>query len=52
MVRLREKGGKRHEMPCYHLLEDYLGGYIEAAGIRQDSGDPLFPSIDRKSKHR
>jgi integrase len=23
-VRLHEKGGKRHEMPCHHNLEDYL----------------------------
>ncbi len=23
-VRLREKGGKRHEMPCHHMLEEYL----------------------------
>lgn len=32
-VRLREKGGKRHEMPCHHHLEDYLMGYIEGAGL-------------------
>jgi integrase/recombinase XerC len=25
-VRLREKGGKRHEMPCHHNLETYLHG--------------------------
>ena len=23
-VRLREKGGKRHGMPCHHNLEEYL----------------------------
>jgi len=23
-VRLREKGGKRHTMPCHHNLEEYL----------------------------
>lgn len=23
-VRLHEKGGKRHEMPCHHSLEQYL----------------------------
>jgi site-specific recombinase XerD len=50
MVRLREKGGKRHEMPCHHLLEDYLATYIEAAGIAEDRDGPLFRSIDRKSK--
>lgn len=29
-VRLHEKGGKRHEMPCHHKLEAYLHEYIEA----------------------
>jgi hypothetical protein len=23
-VRLHEKGGKLHEMPCHHNLEDYI----------------------------
>ena len=27
-VRLHEKGGKFHEMPCHHTLEVYLGEYI------------------------
>ena len=43
-VRLHEKGGKRHEMPAHHNLEAYLDTYIEAAGIREDSKDPLFRS--------
>jgi site-specific recombinase XerD len=30
-VRLHEKGGKRHEMPCHHKLETFLEEYIEAA---------------------
>src|SRR5689334_24234229 len=29
-VRLREKGGKRHAMPCHHNLEEYLTGYSTA----------------------
>ncbi len=28
-VRLHEKGGKRHEMPCHHNLEEYLTAYID-----------------------
>lgn len=36
-VRLREKGGKRHAMPCHHNLEEYLTGYLDGAGLR---GDP------------
>ena len=30
-VRLHEKGGKEHEMPCHHNLDDYLHVYLEAA---------------------
>ena len=29
-VRLHEKGGKRHEMPCHHNLEAFLDAYIAA----------------------
>jgi site-specific recombinase XerC len=28
-VRLREKGGKRHEMPCHHTPEAYLHAYVD-----------------------
>jgi integrase/recombinase XerC len=28
-VRLREKGGKRHAMPCHHNLKEYLAAYLE-----------------------
>ena len=31
-VRLREKGGKQHEMPCHPTLEAYLRDYIEGTG--------------------
>ena len=30
-VRLHEKGGKEHEMPCHHNLDDYLHAYLEVA---------------------
>jgi site-specific recombinase XerD len=49
-VRLREKGGKRHEMPCHHNLETYLEAYIEAAGLADDPKGPLFRTIGRKTK--
>ncbi len=42
-VRLREKGGKRHAMPCHHNLEEYLGAYFDGAGQRGDPKGPLFP---------
>src|SRR6202008_1744886 len=32
-VRLHEKGGKEHEVPCHHNLTQLLDDYIEAAGI-------------------
>ena len=32
MGRLHEKGGKEHEVPCHHNLEQYLDEYIAVAG--------------------
>lgn len=43
-VRLHEKGGKEHPMPCHHNLEAYLDAYVEAAGIANDRKLPLFRS--------
>lgn len=41
-VRLHEKGGKQHEMPIHHKLEEYLDAYIAAADIADDDKGPLF----------
>ena len=46
-VRLREKGGKRHEMPCHHNLEAYLREYLAASGLRDQPKAWLFPAIVR-----
>jgi len=46
-VRLREKGGKRHEMPCHHTLEAYLHAYLDGTGISADPKGPLFRTIQR-----
>ena len=46
-VRLHEKGGKRHEMPCHHNLEDYLVAYLDGAGLRGDPKGPLFRTLGR-----
>jgi integrase len=46
-VRLHEKGGKRHEMPCHHNLETYLHAYIDARGLEGDPKGPLFRTIGR-----
>jgi len=47
-VRLHEKGGKRHEVPCHHHAEEYLDAYLDGAGIRDDKKSPLFRSIDKR----
>jgi site-specific recombinase XerD len=44
-VRLHEKGGKRHAMPCHHNLEEYLTSYLDGAGLRGDAKGPLFRTI-------
>jgi integrase/recombinase XerC len=49
-VRLHEKGGKRHEMPCHHNLESYLEAYLDGSGIRQDPKGPLFRTIGRNTR--
>ena len=46
-VRLNEKGGKRHEMPCHHTLEEYLTEYLERTGLKDKPDSPLFPSLSR-----
>jgi len=46
-VRLREKGGKRHEMPCHHMLDVYLHAYLDVTGIGGDPKGPLFRTIQR-----
>lgn len=46
-VRLREKGGKQHVMPCHHSLEEYLHAYLVETGIEGDLKGPLFRTIQR-----
>jgi len=47
-VRLHEKGGKRHEMPCHHNLEHYIEAYIGGAGI-DDAKGYLFRTVRGRS---
>ena len=49
-VRLHEKGGKRHEMPCHHNLEEYLAAYLDGCELREDRKGPLFRTIARGTK--
>lgn len=41
-VRLHEKGGKRHEVPCHHRLEEFLDAYLEVSPSGKKT--PLFRS--------
>jgi len=43
-VRLHEKAGKQHAMPCHHNLETYLHEYIEGAALASEPKVLLFQS--------
>jgi site-specific recombinase XerD len=42
LIRLHEKGGKEHALPCHHALAEALHAYIAAAGIAEDKKGFLF----------
>ena len=46
-VRLHEKGGKDHAMPCHHTLEEILAAYRDGARLAADPKGPLFRTIGR-----
>lgn len=46
-VRLHEKGGKVHEMPCHHNLEAWLHAYIDGCSLAVEPKGPLFRTIGR-----
>lgn len=46
-LRLHEKGGKHHAMPCHHALAEALRAYIDAAGIAEDGRGFLFRTSPR-----
>ena len=41
-LRLREKGGKQHVIPCHHALAELLLAYIAAAGMGEERKAWLF----------
>lgn len=47
-VRLHEKGGKRHEMPCHHNLDEYLHAYIDGGQLGDGKG-VLFRTAPARS---
>ncbi|MEL6445667.1 MAG: tyrosine-type recombinase/integrase [Bacteroidota bacterium] len=48
-LRLLEKGGKHHEVPAHHLVQEYLDAYIYGAGF-DDPQALLFQSVDRRRR--
>ena len=48
-VRMHEKGGKQHAMPCHHNLETYLHEYIDGAGLANDPKALLFQTYSRST---
>ncbi|QYE37046.1 tyrosine-type recombinase/integrase (plasmid) [Polymorphobacter sp. PAMC 29334] len=46
-VRLHEKGGKRHDMPCHHNLETYLDAYLDGCDLRENRKVSLFRTMTR-----
>jgi integrase/recombinase XerD len=54
-LRLDEKGGKQHEVPYHHSLNEYLDAWIAAAGIADHRKGPLFRTFksgDRLTSNR
>ena len=47
-VRLREKGGRQHEMPLHHTAEETVLAYMDAADLHNQRRMPLFRTVDRK----
>ena len=46
-LRLHEKGGKFHQVPAHHNAEEYLDAYLEAPGIGDEKGAPLWRSMTK-----
>jgi site-specific recombinase XerC len=50
-VRLHEKGGKQHSMPCHHNLEAYLHEYVDSAVLAKEPKAFLFQTYSRATGH-
>jgi integrase len=47
-VRLHEKGGKQHSMPCHHALAEALRAYIDAPGSKTARAGSSAPRAGTK----
>ncbi len=48
-LRLHEKGGKFHEVPCHHKAEEFLDAYLMAAGLKEQPKTALFRTTRGRS---
>ncbi|RUL84576.1 tyrosine-type recombinase/integrase [Tautonia sociabilis] len=48
--RLKEKGGKHHDMPAHHKAEEFVDAYIQAAGLKDQKKTPLFRTAIGKTR--
>ena len=48
-VRLHEKGGKGHDVPANHNLDEYLEAHIKGVDLEADPKGPLFRTAVGKS---
>ena len=51
-LRLKEKRGKVQDVPCHHLLENYIDEWLQAAGHRIQLGAPLFQTFARRGARK
>jgi integrase/recombinase XerD len=49
-VRLHEKGGRFHEVPAHHKLEEYIDAYVNVSGLWEDRKGPLFRTVLGRSR--
>ena len=49
-IRLLEKGGKVHEMPCHHNLDEYLHAYIDQAQLAGRKGWLFQSAVGRSAR--
>lgn len=48
-IRLHEKGGKEHQVPAHHTLEEFLDAYLRLPAMHGEKpSTPLFRSVNRK----
>ena len=45
-LRLHEKGGKFHEVPAHHLVQEWMDAYLDVGDVTEKTS-PLFQSVDR-----